>query len=543
MTKVAIYARYSSDLQTDRSIDDQVRLCNARAKSEGWTVSTTLADRAMSGASILRPDIQKLLVGIRNREFDVILTESVDRLSRSLEDCAHIYKHASYKKIRIVTIAEGEISEMHIGMKGTMGELFLKDLRQRTHRGLEGVAIEGKSAGGKSYGYDSVVQYDAKGERIRGERTINPAEAEIVRRIFREYTAGKSPKSIAIALNNEGVPSPRGGDWGQSTINGNRQRGTGILNNELYIGRQVWNRQQYSKNPDTGLRNSQLRPENDLVIAEVPELRIVDQDLWDSVKAIQGNLKVHKSEFWKAKRPQGLFSHLIKCAKCGGGYSKISATLLGCSTARNKGTCDNRLSIKVDVLEEKVLGALRGRLMNEALCQEFCKEYTLHLNRVRIEHNASLAGYRNELDKNKRDVEKLIDAIARGVDPLQVKDRINSLSARQRELETLVAGTKEAPPLIHPGMAHRYQVWVKNLIEALNEPEHRGESALLIRKLVEKIVLTPNDANGLSIDLYGDLAGILQVSIGKMLPGDKREPPPKVIRRRLIFSKLSWLRG
>jgi site-specific DNA recombinase len=71
-------------------------------------------------------------------------------------------------------------------------------------------------------------------------------------------------------------------------------------------------------------------------------------------------------------------------------------------------------------------------------------------------------------------------------------------------------------------MAHRYQVWVKNLIDTLNEPEHRAESAALIRKLVDKIVLTPNDANELAIDLYGDLAGILQVSVGKLPPGKKR---------------------
>jgi site-specific DNA recombinase len=509
-------------LQTDRSIDDQVRLCNARAKSEGWTVSVTLADRAISGASLLRPDIQKLLTGIRNREFDVILTESVDRLSRSLEDCAHIYRRASHKKIRMVTIAEGEISEMHIGMKGTMGELYLKDLRQKTHRGLEGVAIQGKSAGGKSYGYDSVVKHDSRGERIRGDRTINAAEAAVVQRIFGEYGSGKSPKSIAIGLNKDGIASPRGGDWGQSTINGNRKRGTGILNNELYIGRQVWNRQQYSKHPDTGMRNSQLRPKEDVIVTEVRELRIIDQELWDKAKEIQKGLQFTCSTLWKARRPRGLFSHLIKCAKCGGGYSKISATLIGCSTARNKGTCDNRLAMRVDVLEEKVLGALRGRLMNEELCGEFCKEYTLHLNRVRMEHNASRAGFQVEFDKNKREIDKLIDAIASGVDALQVKDRINSLSARQIELGALVEVTKEAPPLIHPGMAHRYQVWVRNLIEALNEPEHREESATLIRKLVDKIVLTPNDANGLSIDLHGDLAGILQVSVGKLPPSGKR---------------------
>lgn len=73
-----------------------------------------------------------------------------------------------------------------------------------------------------------------------------------MRRIFEEYGDGVSPKRIALTLNQAGIPGPRGGAWSSSTINGNRDRGTGILNNELYVGRLVWNRLRYSKDPDSG---------------------------------------------------------------------------------------------------------------------------------------------------------------------------------------------------------------------------------------------------------------------------------------------------
>ena len=63
-----------------------------------------------------------------------------------------------------------------------------------------------------------------------------------MRRIFEDYAVGVSPRAIAKTLNAEGMPGPSGRTWGPSTIHGNRQRGTGILNNELYIGRLVWNR-------------------------------------------------------------------------------------------------------------------------------------------------------------------------------------------------------------------------------------------------------------------------------------------------------------
>jgi DNA invertase Pin-like site-specific DNA recombinase len=121
----------------------------------------------------------------------------------------------------MVTLSEGEIAELHIGFKGTMGALYLKDLADKTRRGLRGRIEAGKSGGGNSYGYDVVAKFNEAGEPVRGDRTINEAQAATVRHIFNEYAAGKSPKAIAHALNNAGVPGPSGKGWGPSTINGN----------------------------------------------------------------------------------------------------------------------------------------------------------------------------------------------------------------------------------------------------------------------------------------------------------------------------------
>ena len=91
---------------------------------------------------------------------------------------------------------------------------------------------------------------------------------------------GHSSRSIAHKLNADGTSGPSGRTWGASTIHGNRRRGTGILNNELYIGRLIWNRLRYVKDPDTGKRVSRPNPEDKWIIQDVPELRIVDADLW-----------------------------------------------------------------------------------------------------------------------------------------------------------------------------------------------------------------------------------------------------------------------
>jgi site-specific DNA recombinase len=92
-----------------------------------------------------------------------------------------------------------------------------------------------------------------------------------------------------------------------------------------------------------------------------------------------------------------LLSYLLKCDCCGGGFSKVSQTHYGCSTARNKGACDNHLTVRQGMLEGLVIGALQSRLMDPALLAEFCDEYTRHMNKLRMEKNTPLGAARVEL--------------------------------------------------------------------------------------------------------------------------------------------------
>ncbi len=131
-------------------------------------------------------------------KFDLILAEVMDRLSRDQEDIAGLHKRMSYAGVQIVTLSEGEITHLHVGLKGTMNALFLKDLADKTRRGR---VEAGKSGGGNAYGYDVVKKLDANGEPIRGDRSIKAVQAKIVERIFQEYAAGKSAIMIAVRLN------------------------------------------------------------------------------------------------------------------------------------------------------------------------------------------------------------------------------------------------------------------------------------------------------------------------------------------------------
>ncbi|AHI24876.1 Resolvase domain protein [Komagataeibacter xylinus E25] len=519
--KVALYARYSSDNQRDASIEDQLRLCRDYAARHEWNVVDSYTDRAVSGASLMRPGIQELMQDAQRGKFSVILAEAMDRLSRDQEDIAGLFKRMKFAGVRIITLSEGDVTQLHVGLKGTMNALFLQDLADKTRRGLRGRIEAGKSGGGLCYGYDVVRQFDAAGEPMRGDRSINETEAAIVRRIFREYVAGKSPKAIALTLNAEGMAGPLGGAWGPSTINGNRERGTGILNNEMYIGRLIWNRLRYLKDPETGKRVSRLNPQCDWIVQEVPDLRIVEAELWDAVKARQATTTwsqrtrgngVHPLN--RLQRPRYLFTAMIRCGCCGGGFSMISQTLLGCSTARNKGTCNNRMTIRRDVLEKSVLNGLRTRLMDPALFKEFCDEFTREVNRVRMEKGADLVAMRAELPRVDRELDKAIQAILDGVPGAKLKDKIGRLEARKEELMALLADAPQPPPLLHPNMATIYRERITALYENLQNEETNTEAVERLRALVSCIKLIPQDGE-LAIFLEGDLAAILNFSSNK----------------------------
>ncbi|MGU3401703.1 recombinase family protein [Brucellaceae bacterium D45D] len=333
---------------------------------------------------------------------------------------------------------------------------------------------------------------------------------------------------MAVALNRESIAAPTGGDWGFSTINGNPKRGTGILNNEMYVGRIIWNRQRFIKDPDTGKRQARPNPESEWVVQNVPELRILDDDLWQAVKVRQGEHRIERDKNGYAdvaavntrRRPKYLFSGLTRCACCGGGYSAISATMIGCSTARNKGTCDNRVNIRRDELETRVLNALRNRMLDPKIFAEFCDAYTQMSNRLRMEARANIDAAQAEIDRIDREVQKLMDLYLQDALSVEdVKERGDKLRARKAELTTFLASADEPPALLHPNMALQYRKRVQQLYETLqhDSEDKRMEAADAIRSLVDAIVLTPAE-DRMEIDVRGDLAGILTIAAERKKP-------------------------
>jgi site-specific DNA recombinase len=434
--RAVIYARYSSDLQSESSIEDQIRLCRERVQQENGTVVDVHADYAISGGSVRnRPGMQALLDQAKSGKFDHVVAEALDRVSRDQEDIAAIYKRLRHSDIRLLTLAEGEISELHVGLKGTMNALFLKDLALKVRRGQRGRVEAGKIPGGSSYGYRIIRQLRPDGSVSTGEREIDLSQAAIIRRIFEEYADGMAPRQIAARLNREAVPSPRGGQWNASTINGNRRRRNGILSNELYAGRITYNRQRFVKDPETGKRLARPNPEREWVSREVPGLRIIENELWERVQEI----KHRYSSRWGNKRQskKRLLSGLLKCGRCGGGMTISRGDRYYCSARREKSSCNADRGIAAPNLEKRVLNGLKDILIgNDVLIDEFVAEFKRELTRLRKQSHGASRRLIKDLQQVECGIKRCLDFITGGDgEPGSVRDQLRRLEARKREIE------------------------------------------------------------------------------------------------------------
>ena len=531
--RAVIYARYSSDNQREASIEDQVRTCRARAEREHWDILDVYADYAISGATANRPRFQALLADARLARFDVLLAESLDRLSRDQEHIAGLYKQLTFAGMRIVTLAEGEISELHVGLKGTMNALYLKDLADKTRRGLEGRVRAGRSGGGRSFGYGVPRRLGPDGSLVAGAMEIVADEAAIIRRVLAAYAGGQSPRAIAKTLNAEGVPGPRGGRWTASLILGNATRETGLLRNRLYAGERVWNRQRFVKDPATGKRVSRPNPREDWVITQVPALRIVDAAVWEAAQArlaaghqaVAARTSTHAGDtaadrpfgnrLGSVRRPRWLLSGLVRCGVCGGPMGIVAGEgRLGCTNRHERGTCANSRTVGRERLLGRVLAGLKHRLLAPELVAAFAAAFVAEINAANRDREHRQAKLEQERTTTERQIRNLLELIKDGQGSRSMVDELRGLESRQAELQARIAeaGAPEPLPVLHPNLPELYRRKVEALEEALRDPDAAAAATDALRTLIDAILVYPGERRGeVHVELRGDLAAFLYV--------------------------------
>ncbi len=528
--RVAIYARYSSDLQRERSLDDQVRLCRDYADRQGWRVTHVFSDAAVSGSSLNRKGYWDMVATVREQRVTIVLAEAVDRLSRDQEDLHYLYKVLCFNDVRLFTCDTGENTAMHLGLKGIVVEQHTTDLANKVRRGQAGRVREGKSGGGHCYGYDVVRAFDADGKPVTGLLSINEEQAAIVRRIFREYADGGSPKRIVKRLNQEGIPSPRKKEWNVSTLLGNTEMGDGMLNNSLYIGWRVWNRRRTVKNPDTRNRTFRRNASEDRVVGEAPELRLIDDELWKRVKKRQEETRskyngmVDKAAASRARRPKFLLSGLIKCGVCGGNYVCGGRNRWRCANFAERGRCTNCRSIARQEIEDRVFGGLRNKLLQRPLLKAFIKGWNAELGKRQSQAGTRRKALEKELATVEKGMENVLTAVEAGKARDYLMERLEKLGGRRDEIRAELAETQEAlPPKLKASMVDLYAEKAANIVDTLTQMRDETAMREAIRQLIEKVVIRPTPGRErLEMDLHGRIAGMFT------LEAVKREGEPHV---------------
>jgi site-specific DNA recombinase len=521
--RAAIYARYSdADLQNARSIDDQVQLCRDLAATLGATVLAIYADYGISGDLLItRPEAQRLIREAPGR-YDIILAEGMDRLSRGQRDIADLYERLTrFAGIKLHTFAEGEVDVLKVGFKGTMNAVFLRDLAQKVRRGQAGRARAGLTSCGLGYGYRVTRLYDPAGEPVRGHREIEPDEAAVIRRIFQEYADGKSALAIAAALNREGIPAPRGGAWGASTIQGNRARGSGILNNEAYAGVLIYNRTTFVKHPDTGKRLSRDNPESSWLRQNAPELRIVDAETWRRVKVRQGEYQ--HCPMNSAHRPKHLFSGLIRCGVCGASYTTISRDRIGCAGHAKKGNCANSRRIARPELERRVIDGLKRYFLLPDAITAAVAEYHADRRRRADANRGRRSALAKKIGRLDQGIARLVDAIRNGTaTPASNAALVADEAERAAAAAELTALDHHASTVVelHPRAIEAYRERIERLAEAL-ATDQDAATAEIVRGMVDRIDVQPSPAaeGGIEITAYGAIANLVLYAAGKDIPG------------------------
>lgn len=494
MKPAAIYARYSSDLQNDRSIEDQIALCEAWARHNGYTVVSRFEDRAISGTKFRdRAGLMGLLTAARGRAFSVVVVEHGDRLSRHAGDIHHIREALNFADVRIMQVSGGELDALQASVSGLVSSLTLAQLAQKVRRGQAGNIDAGLRAGGKAYGYRPVPGQP-------GKLDIVPEEAAIVRRIYTEFIAGSSPRQIAHNLNRDGIKPPQGTFWNASTLYGWGQRGNGILNNELYKGVLIWNRVRMVRDPESRRRVSRPNPPDEWKRQAVPELAIVAADEFAAVKNRRPMVKRQPQ-----RKRKYLLSGLLKCPDCGGGMSvkdiRKGEVRVMCSVHKESRACSNARSYNLGRIERAVLAGLREHLLQPVLIQEFVLAYNRERQRLDRDRQQSRSGNEQRLAVLSADIDRAVDMMIRGtVSAELMAPKIKALEAEKSRLACLLA---QAPVIaLHTGARDRYLA----AIDAL--PGHTAEDTALaeeIRGLVSRVTVF----DGYRLEIAGDLSRLL----------------------------------
>lgn len=548
LSRAAIYTRYSSHMQNKRSTDDQVFQCNEAASQNGWTVDDAhvRSDEEKTGRTLHgRNGLADLLdlAKTKPRPFDVLIVDDPSRLGRDQADALNILKRLKFHGVELYIVSyrlcsnQPYFREMFSQMSRRAEEESIQH-GWRVRRGKKGRFRDGYHPGGACYGYTNEPIEDTSRRGVHGrfevigcKQRINDQQASVVRRIFSDYIAGRSSTQIARTLNAEGVAPPQGART-RAQASWSKEAMLSILTNERYIGNVYWNKSYQVPDPDTGKMKSRLRPEHEVMYRHDEELRIISDQVFEAAKAQRkrqyrdNGLQALGGMARTAAARQYLLSGLLKCGVCGHNMPVLGGNPVyyGCKMYRQRGTCSNSVTIRLDVLEQALADGLTSIFKNRTFQTVIVEELSVEVQRLQKSDEvlkASLMGQTESLREERRRLVKMADnlvsAIAQTGNSAIMSARVVKIEARVKEIDGLLlhAHEKVTEPIGWEELAAFVSGEVSRLAETLFADRELAKNQL--RRLIPEIVMMPFNKDGVrgyyitgSVDLFLGAEDVMQ---------------------------------
>ncbi len=407
----AVYCRFSSHLQRDTSIEDQLRENSVFADSRGMKIDPNhiYVDRCTKGTKNKRDGFDTLLKIAKSGKspFSSIIVYDTSRFARTPHRSLLEANELAFYGINVYFVRQGidsadKNATTQLGLHGIIDHQYIEQLSDSTKRGVKGQVLRGYSGGGSTFGYTSTPVYpddNTKGRPQGYKLEINKVDADTIKLIFELYgLSAWSIIAITTRLNEEfqknGIHKPSKSEtWRVSTI-------AGILRNEKYRGIFVWNKTSTLRNHVTGKVKLIDNPEKEWVRQEYEHLRIINDELWDKVQSrLDANKRETGGKHVRAKKlySKHLLTSLTKCGVCKNSFVIVSGGIraqYGCSTHHNSGTtsCINSHKVSKFIFEQAVVNTL---------CKEIKEAVSLVV--LLAEIHKSLSQYiLDEINKNTR---------------------------------------------------------------------------------------------------------------------------------------------
>ena len=457
----------------------------------------------------LRPGLRQLIEDARARRFDAVYVEALDRLARSQADMTWLYRELRFLGIDLYSLEDGQVDALHAGIKAIVSEMFIENIGNKTRRGQIEAVHDLRLIGSSVYGYRIANRIDESGKPVRGLRTVEPGEAEVVRRIYRLYLDGMSPTQIVRLLDREGVPGPDGEPWTVRIVRGSSQNG--ILRNEIYCGRLIYGRTRSRRHPDTGRRHFDPVPREQWTITEAPELRIVDEETWQAVQdEVQRRRRRHHAVVTPQRKAAYPLTARLRCGVCGSHMIIADRNTYRCVTRRrDPESCGNGRGIALEDLEHAAARQLFGWLLSP-------KRDWQDMFAAAGRENA---GRRRILQERVGDaadgIGRLLAVIESGIPSTSIGDRVLELErARNEALGELERMPEPPPPAsfdVRAFMRERVAE-LRRAVAGSARTDRREQALLVLRDLIAAIEVRPSDGpERVEVETAPDIPAIVEM--------------------------------